>query len=331
VEFLQTKLHPERYQGRRRRYPYFEGWYYKLIDASEQHRYAVIPGIYKGPDPSSSQIFVQFMDGMTGQVTYYRYPMEAFHSEKGGFDLRVGPNRFMVDRVELQLESPARTVTGTLRFAGTTPWPVTLLSPGIMGWYAWVPFMECYHGVVSLDHEIHGMLAVDGAAVDMTGGRGYTEKDWGRRFPTAWVWFQSNHFEQPGTSITSSVAVIPWLRSAFPGFIIGLWHDRTLYRFTTYTRARIEKLNIGEEHVEWVVRDRRHRLEMRIRRTETGMLYAPSMTDMSGRVAETLKATAAVRLSSLAGQREHTIFEGAARNGGLEIVGETQKLTGEKQ
>ncbi len=44
-EFVDNTLHPQRYQGARRDYPYFEGWYYKLIDASEEHRYAVIPGI----------------------------------------------------------------------------------------------------------------------------------------------------------------------------------------------------------------------------------------------------------------------------------------------
>ena len=54
--FVENTLHPERYQGARRSYPYFEGWYYKLIDASEQHQYAVIPGIYKGPDRESSHV-----------------------------------------------------------------------------------------------------------------------------------------------------------------------------------------------------------------------------------------------------------------------------------
>lgn len=268
------------------------------------------------------------MDGMAGQVTYYRYPASEFQAPPGGFDLRVGPNRFTVDRVELQLESLERTVAGALRFEGVAPWPVTWLSPGIMGWYAWMPFMECYHGVISLDHAIHGALTVDGAEIDLTGGRGYTEKDWGRRFPAAWVWFQSNHFPQPGTSLTASVAVIPWLRSAFPGFIIGLWHDGALYRFATYTRARVEKLHIGEHVIDWVVRDRRHRLEMRLHRADAGLLYAPSIADMAGRVAETLRATATVRLSALDGQQEHIIFEGDARNGGLEVVGDPRQLAG---
>lgn len=67
--------HPERYQGARRRYPYFEGWYFKLVDASERHRYAVIPGVFKGPTLAASQAFVQFLDGSTGQAS-----LPAIHS-----------------------------------------------------------------------------------------------------------------------------------------------------------------------------------------------------------------------------------------------------------
>ncbi len=253
--------------------------------------------------------------------------MGQFRAEPGDFDLRVGPNRFQVDGVALRLEAPERTVVGELHFSGVTPWPVTLLTPGIMGWYAWMPFMECYHGVVSLDHAIRGSLRVDGAPIDLTGGRGYTEKDWGRRFPAAWVWFQSNHLDVPGTSVTASVAVIPWLRRTFRGFIVGVWHAGTLYRFTTYTGARVERLVITEQAVEWALRDRRHRLELRIERTAAGLLYAPDVGDMDGRVAETMQATAEVRLSRVDGSHQRTIFEAAARNGGLEVVGDVARLT----
>ena len=31
--FLRTTLHPERYHGHGKKPPFFEGWYYKLIDA----------------------------------------------------------------------------------------------------------------------------------------------------------------------------------------------------------------------------------------------------------------------------------------------------------
>ena len=76
--------------------------------------------------------------------------------------------------------------------------------------------MECYHGVLSFDHAIHGALAVNGREHDFGRGRGYIEKDWGQAFPAAWVWFQTNHFSEPGVCLTASVAIIPWVGRAFP-------------------------------------------------------------------------------------------------------------------
>jgi tocopherol cyclase len=222
-------------------------------------------------------------------------------------------------------------VRGDLRFTNLTPWPVTLLSPGIMGPFAWIPWMECYHAIVSLDHGIHGALEIDGRPVSMDGGRGYTEKDWGKRFPAAWIWFQSNHLGTQGVSITASVALVPWLGSTFRGMIIGLWCGGVLYRFATYTGARIEHLRVDDEWVRLQVADRRRRLQIDIVRHEPGSLYAPDIADMSGRVGETLRATATVRLTQRGrrGASEATLYEGVARLGGLEVVGDMARLTSE--
>jgi tocopherol cyclase len=51
-----------------------------------------------------------------------------------------------------------------------------------MGWFAYVPFMECYHGVLSLDHEVNGRLRLGKRETDFSGGRGYIEKDWAAPF-----------------------------------------------------------------------------------------------------------------------------------------------------
>ena len=253
---LRTLWKPALYHGDGARPPFFEGWYFKLVDATEAHRYAVIPGVFIGRDPASSHAFVQTLDGAAGRTTYHRYPFDAFRADPREFDIRVGPNRFRLDRIALDIDSPERRMHGELRFAGLTPWPVTRISPGVMGPYAFAPFMECYHGVLSFDHTIEGILAVDGGQLDFAGGRGYIEKDWGQAFPKAWIWTQSNHFgaDAPGTSLSASVAIIPWLRGAFPGFIVGLWHGDQLYRFATYSGATIERLAFDDTHVTWHMR-----------------------------------------------------------------------------
>jgi tocopherol cyclase len=213
---------------------------------------------------------------------------------------------------------------GELSFDGICPWPVTFTSPGIMGPYAFVPFMECYHGVVSLDHAVRGRLELNGEPVDFSGGRGYLEKDWGQAFPQAWIWSQSNHFERAGTCLSVSVATIPWLGSSFRGFIIGLWHDRQLYRFATYTGAKIKSLRLTDTRVKLRVADKRHQLDIEASRSEGGLLHAPYRTEMLQRITESLTATIEVRLIDRRSGRE--IFSGPGRHAGLEINGEIKQI-----
>lgn len=331
---LRTLWKPALYHGDGARPPFFEGWYFKLVDTTEAHRYAVIPGVFIGRDPASSHGFVQTLDGATGRSTYHRYPFDAFRADPREFDIRVGPNRFGLDRIALDIEAPERRMRGELRFSGLTPWPVTRTSPGVMGPYAFAPFMECYHGVLSFDHTIAGVLVVDGRQLDFTGGQGYIEKDWGQAFPKAWIWTQSNHFgaDARGTSLTASVAIIPWLRGAFPGFIVGLRHGEQLFRFATYSGATIERLELDDTHVTWHMRGRAgrsrtpHRLEIVAWRAEGGLLHSPERVAMLQRVLESLTARLEVRLLSTEGGRERVIFEGTGRHAGLEIVGPIDEI-----
>ncbi|MDY0197703.1 MAG: hypothetical protein RBR68_07795, partial [Tenuifilaceae bacterium] len=66
---------PEYFQGFKKTKNYFEGWYFKVVSASGNHRYAFIPGISLGADPHS---FVQVIDGKTGETQYHRFAIEEF-------------------------------------------------------------------------------------------------------------------------------------------------------------------------------------------------------------------------------------------------------------
>ena len=185
---LRAVWQPAMYHGHGKRKDFFEGWYFKFVDAPERHIHAVIPGIFLGKDRSASHAFVQVLDGLSGHSTYHRYSPDQFAASDREFDLHVGPNHFRTDCISLNIADSDRTLCGELKFDGLIPWPVTLISPGIMGPYAFAPFMECYHGVLGFDHAVHGSLVMNGETVNFDGGRGYIEKDWGRSFPSSWVW-----------------------------------------------------------------------------------------------------------------------------------------------
>ncbi len=318
---------PAMYHGLGKRDNFFEGWYFKFVDAVEQHVHAVIPGVFLGKDRSTSHAFVQVLDGLSGRSTYHRYPLDQFAASDRELDIRVGPNHFRLDTISIDIADSDRTLRGELNFDGLVSWPVTLTSPGIMGPYAFAPFMECYHGVLGLDHAVRGSLIMNGETVNFDGGRGYIEKDWGQAFPQAWIWGQSNHFGQAGTSITISVATVPWLGKSFRGFIIGLWHNRQLYRFTKYNGSKLISLRLADEFVTLQIVNTTHRLEIEAARSEGGLLHAPYRSDMLQRVTESLTATIAVKLSELRSGR--VIFEGTGRHAGLEINGEIQQILDE--
>lgn len=313
-------LHPAGFHGADKERDFFEGWYVKLISADRKHRFAVIPGIFIGPD-GSSEAFVQVLNGSTGQSWYHEFDPEQFHADPTSFEVRVGPNLFTPDRVVLDLP----TLTGTVDFVGGIhPWPVTPTSPGIMGWFAWIPTMECYHGLVSFNHELSGQLVHDGSSMDFSGGRGYIEKDWGQAFPSGYVWMQTNHFPTPEVSLSASIAVIPWRKSAFRGFIVGLWRDGELTKFATYTGAKTRSLEIEDHEVRWAMASRSGlRLDLTADRVSGGLLHAPIRTEMHRRVEETLDSSVRVRLTDKNGA---VLFDEVGECAGLEVHGDLEQL-----
>lgn len=214
IRSLQRTLHPAWYQGHGKDAPYFEGWYYKLVDSSERHRLAIIPGIFKGADPETSHAFVQVLDGRSGKATYHTYPTEAFWAAEQGLDVRVGPNRFALDRIELEIDTDEWSLRGALELVDLTRWPSSVVSPGVMGFFAWIPLLQTYHEVVSLDHVIHGTLAFHGETIDFSEGRGYMEKDGDGPSP------------KPGSGCRPTISVAPGPVSLRPSPPSPCWDSR---------------------------------------------------------------------------------------------------------
>ncbi len=295
----------------------------KLVDPRQQARWAIIPGVFRGRDGDTvtDEAFVQVLDGATGRSWYHRYDADEFVASGAEFDVSVGPNHFSSKGVHLDLPGLKGDVAFT---TDVDPWPVTWRRPGIMGPYAWVPLMECYHGVVSFGHGLSGALEADGQIQDLNGGRGYIEKDWGRAFPAGYVWMHSNHFaDAPEASLVASVAIIPWLRSSFRGFIVGLRLGRRLHSWATYNGSKERSLEIDDSHVRWSLEGPSGLLEMSAERVRGGLLHAPIRTRMHERVEETLDATLGVRLTDPSGQ---VVLDTIATSAGLEVHGDLERL-----
>jgi hypothetical protein len=323
---LRRVFNPDWYHGKNKKKTFFEGWYYKLVTKDESQALAIIPGILEHPDPLKAKAFIICLEASTKISYFVEFPPDLFSAKNNKFDIAIGGNRFQSDKIDISINRKDIKLFADLSFRHLKPWPVSLLSPGIMGWYAWVPFMECFHGVLSMDHTINGTVIINGSEKDLDGGRGYIEKDWGTAFPEAWIWQQANHFSDDDISLTASIAIIPWIRKPFPGFIIGfLWEGR-LFRFATYTGAKIVQLKLNENEVLWIVEDKKYILEMLTTPGSFLSLRAPTPNGMDRQIKESINSTIDVKLYQKIKTGETLIYQGKGRNAGLEMEGNIDRL-----
>lgn len=316
---IKSLFNPSMYQGWGIKKRYFEGWYFKVVNASETKAFVFIPGIAMD-ESGKSHAFIQLLDGKEKRSEYFTFNARSFIPSDKRFELSLGDNHFS-DTV-MRLDLP--TATGSLSFSGSVTWPGRWYSPGIMGPYTFAPFMECSHGVVSMDHAITGSLVINGEEIDFTGGRGYIEKDWGHSFPSSYIWMQSNHFSSPGISFKASIARIPWITGNFTGFIAGFWFKDRLYRFTEYNRSRLGKLSVTERGVEIEFSNRQSIIAVSAPVDKATELAAPVRGFMDGRIEESMTSTVSLKLIERSTGR--TIFSGEGRNACIEIFGNTDTL-----
>jgi tocopherol cyclase len=312
-------FNPEQFQGWGKNKKYFEGWYFKVVNADETKAFAFIPGIAMD-EAGNKKAFIQVLDGKKKTAAYHSFEALSFRPHPGKFLLSIDQNIFSEKRLLLELPG----VKGELNFSGNIPWPKPLYSPGIMGPYAFVPFMECYHGIVSMDHGIQGEIEVNGEKINFDNGRGYIEKDWGRSFPSAYFWLQTNHFSQQGISLKASVAKIPWIRNSFVGFIAGLWYHDRLFRFTTYNNSTLRKSFADNDKVEIVIENTNYRLEILGHRDHATSLASPILGLMDGRIEESMTSKTDVQLYDK--KSRQIIFNDTGRNTGLEVAGKIEEI-----
>ena len=171
IKKIKSLFHPERYHGWGKTKRYFEGWYYKIIAADGKNAFAFIPGIAMDEN-GNQQAFIQVLDGVKKKAEYIKFPAAAFNSSANKFKTSIDKNTFTLHKIDLNLPQ----IQGTLNFIDTTPWPSSWYSPGIMGPFSFVPFMQCYHGILSMNHTINGTLIIDGKSIDFTGGKAIQKK-----------------------------------------------------------------------------------------------------------------------------------------------------------
>ncbi len=306
---------PEIFQGNLRKRNYFEGWYFKHVSRDINHIWSFIPGVsLTEKDPHA---FIQVINGITGESEYISYPLNEFIWERNKLYLKVGNSVFTETFIDLKIENENLKVSGRLEYTNIIKYPVSLISPGIMGWYSFVPFMECKHGIVSVNHDVTGNISVNGDTVDFDEGKGYIEKDWGTSFPEAWLWIQTNNFTNQDTSFSFSVAKIPWIGKFFIGFIAFLYYNKKFFTFSTYNNSVITEMNHTGESIYLTLKNASSILKVTATKKTFGELRAPASGDMSRRIKESIDSEVTL---SLFDKQYNLIYADSAKRAGLEVI-----------
>jgi tocopherol cyclase len=318
--YFKKLKYPEYYQGNKKKDNYFEGWYYKFVSKDQSYTVAFIPGVSLAKDDAHAfiQVFISHKIGSDVDLKtfYFRFDMKDFSYSHDEFWVRIGKNYFSKEKIEISLMSEQIELSGRIGLYELTPLKRTILMPNIMGVFGYFNFMECYHGVVSMNHTLNGNLRINNKSVVFNTGKGYIEKDWGRSFPRAYVWMQSNHFKDPNTSFLFSYADIPFLGFYFKGLIINLVIKNREYRFATYNGSRVKIEEIKDGFVSYIIKKGPYLLEIEGTSITHIGLAAPKNGKMIEQIKEGLSGIIHIKLF----KRKKLILEDTGLHAGIEIM-----------
>ena len=312
------------FQGNKKTKKYFEGWYFKMVSQDEGSILSVIPGISISEDGSTKHAFIQIIDGKIAETKYINFPIEDFYFSKEDFLIKIGNNVFSKDSIVLDIQRDSLSIIGKVYMKNLAE----LKSKNkqrqkIMGWYYKVPFMECYHGVVSLNHDLYGEIKTNNRSFRFDGGRGYIEKDWGKSMPSSWIWIQTNSFKNSNSSFMLSIAKIPWLGFSFTGFLGFYYINNEIVRFGTYSKAKLklEKQEKNNLNLNIILKDKV--LEIQTLKNNSGMLKAPVNGNMNRRISEGIDAELTLKIID---KNKKMLFIDRSITTGLEVVGNIDEL-----
>ncbi|MBK5252987.1 MAG: hypothetical protein JJE03_00720 [Peptostreptococcaceae bacterium] len=314
-------FNPEYFQGNIKSNNYFEGWYYKLTNLEESFSYAIIPGVSLS---DSSHAFIQVIEGSTGKTYNFTFDLKDFSYGTNEFFVKIGDNVFAKKSIKLNLKNEEFELSGIIDFDEVVDFPKNILSPGIMGIFSYIPYMQCNHGVVNITHKTSGQLLLNNIKLPMDNGYGYIEKDWGNSFPSSWLWLQGNNFENTEASFMLSVANVPFMGSEFVGFLGFLYFDGEVHKFATYNRSKIKNIELNGNNLSVTIKKNQYTLKISATNDGVGTLKAPVNGSMTSTVNESINANITITLE----KDNEVIFQDTSYMCGMEVSELSDELIG---
>lgn len=163
---LKRIFNPILFQGNLNKTNYFEGWYYKNVSDDEKTIVSFIPGIslFENDEHSFIQYIYKSIDENSKEILetgYCRYSIDNFSYNDNPFKVQIGKSVFTENFVQINIEDESLSFMGQLDFGLLTPIKKSITMPNIMGYFGYIPAMECYHGLISMKHSVNGQIAIN--------------------------------------------------------------------------------------------------------------------------------------------------------------------------
>lgn len=286
------------YRGSKKKKNYFEGWYFK--QSSTDYSIAFIPSIIFD-NKKKPRALIQVITDSFSECFYFDYL--DFYALKNKLFVKIKNNVFSEQGIQLNLENDKYTIKAELSFD-----KFTTIKP-IMGFFSNLPFLQCYHDIISMNHLVNGVVTINGNKYNFNKSYGYIEKDAGRDFPNQYLWIQTNSFDKD-VSFSMSIASIPFYGYNFTGFITSLIYEQKEYRFATYNNSKIKTFK--KNHI--VLENKNYLLEISYYPSKSYPLYAPIKGTMCRIIEESLDGNLTLKLYS----KGLLVFMATSKQAGIE-------------
>jgi tocopherol cyclase len=315
-DYLNKIKHPFIFQGKMSYKKYFEGWYFKQVDTDSKTSLSLIFGISLNPKKPSSfiQVIVKEIHQPI-QTWFIEYPIEAFRIDQEPYILHIAESYFSLNQVHIDISTKDLMMKADLNYDDLHSLTHSFYSPNIMGPFAYLPKMQCNHGVISMQHMVNGTAQINQVNLNFNQGKGYIEKDWGSSFPNRYVWVSANHFELEDVSFMLSVASIPVGMLSFEGIIAQVSTNSKIYRIATYYGAKKQSLKLIENGFELAIKQGHLTLKVNAQYEDRVDLKSPRLGEMSSTIKEGLGGTVEIELMD----KKQTLLRLKSAYSGIEV------------
>jgi hypothetical protein len=254
-----------RYQQHRET-DYFEGWYLRIIDPSQQiNRSIIFACTFASTDPHA---FLQLFSYDDNEPEYIRYPVDEFRIEADRIYIGqnfISPTEIFIQETDFSCDFIiSEPITLTPQF-GTN---------SVMSFISYFK-LQTNQEVVYLNAKLEGSMRLQQQNLKIQGTT-YIEKTYGHKFPPGHIWLQSAHFDVPDTYFSLSIGVVPLLGIQTKGWVAVLRHDKDEYRFAIYNLAKLKIVRSTKTEVELLITRGRFRLEVIATRSSWVALVGPT-------------------------------------------------------